>query len=104
MNPDIIARRSNQRQRVDRTAHCTASDLEHMGVDHRRGDVGVPQQRLHRADVIAGLQDMGCERVAQRVRRGRLEDSGAVDGAFESALERLVVHVVSADYARALIG
>jgi len=32
-----------------------------MGVDHCRPDVGVPEQRLDRADIVVGLQKMGGE-------------------------------------------
>jgi hypothetical protein len=42
-----------------------------MGVDHRRRHIGMPQQFLHRADVVAGLQQMRRERVADgRCRAG----------------------------------
>jgi hypothetical protein len=34
-------------QRVHRTAHATAADFEHVGVDHRGRDIGVTQQLLH---------------------------------------------------------
>jgi hypothetical protein len=42
-----------------------------MGVDHRRRHIGMPQQFLHRADVVAGLQQMRRERVSDgRCRAG----------------------------------
>jgi hypothetical protein len=34
-----------------------------MGVDHRGRDVLMAEQLLHRADVVASLQNMGCERM-----------------------------------------
>ena len=39
-----------------------------VGIDLGRADVGVPQQLLHRPDVLAALQEMRRERVAKRVR------------------------------------
>ena len=42
--------------------------VEHMGVDLRRGDVGVAEQFLHDAQIGAVLQQMAGEGVAQHVR------------------------------------
>ena len=61
-----------------------------MGVNHRRADIGMAQQLLHCADVVTGQQQVGGKRVSQRVRRGRLVDTGAVQGPLEGALKRLV--------------
>lgn len=42
---------------VVRTAlHAAAASLQDVRVDHRRRDVAMPQQLLHRADVVARLQ------------------------------------------------
>jgi hypothetical protein len=35
--------------------------IEHVGVDHRRRHIGMSQQFLHRADVVAGLQQVRRE-------------------------------------------
>jgi len=40
---------------VERAADSMAADLEYMRVDHRGGDIGMPQQILHRMKVVAGL-------------------------------------------------
>jgi hypothetical protein len=50
--------------------------VQNVGVDHRRLDVDVPEQLLNRANVIALLQQVGCERVPKRVSRGVLSDAG----------------------------
>jgi len=42
-----------------------------MRVDHRRRDILVTEQLLHRANVIPSLQQMRGERVAERVTGGR---------------------------------
>jgi hypothetical protein len=36
-------------------------------VDHRRADVPMPKQLLNRPDVVSGLEQMGRERVPQRI-------------------------------------
>jgi hypothetical protein len=51
------------------------SRVEDMGVDLGRGDIGMAQQRLDRAQVGAVLQKMRGEGVAQLVGR----DAGGVD-------------------------
>jgi len=40
-----------------------------VSVDHRRSDIGMAEQRLDRADVVVGLQEMGGEAVAEGMRR-----------------------------------
>ena len=50
--------------RVERTAHATAAAIEDVRVDHRRLHVGVTEQFLHRADVVARLQEVRCKGVA----------------------------------------
>src|SRR5215208_37398 len=50
-----------------------------VGVDLRRGDVGVAEHLLHGAQVGAALQQVGGEGVAERVGRDVLLDSGSLD-------------------------
>lgn len=50
---------SGHRQRIDRAPHRATTKLEHMGVNHRGRHIGVSQQVLNGANVIAGLQQMG---------------------------------------------
>jgi hypothetical protein len=49
---------------VERAPHAQPATVQHVRVDHRRADVRVPQQLLHRPDVIAGLQKLRRERVS----------------------------------------
>lgn len=53
---------------VQRTSHSAPAAIQHMGVDHRRRHLAVAQQLLNRADVVAGLQHVSRERMAQNVR------------------------------------
>ena len=39
--------------------------VEHMGVNHRRAHIFVPQQLLHGSNVVAVLKEMGGERVPE---------------------------------------
>ena len=48
-------------EQVCRTDHAQARLVQHMGVDHRRGDVGVAQQLLDGADVLSAFQEMRGE-------------------------------------------
>jgi drug/metabolite transporter (DMT)-like permease len=77
--------------------------FQHVRVDHRGAHVRVPEQLLHRADVVAGFQQMGRERVAQRVRRRRFGHPGRPHGQLECALHRLIGHMLPAYHARARV-
>ena len=54
--------------------------LRHVDVDHGLAQVGVAEEQLDRAQVGAGLQQMGGEAMAQRMRMQRLVDAGALGG------------------------
>jgi hypothetical protein len=56
---------------IKRTQHTPASAVEDVGINHRRGNVLVPEQFLHRADVIAGLQQVCGKRMPQSMRGWR---------------------------------
>src|SRR4029079_14484370 len=64
--------------------------LQHMGVDLRRGDVGVAEQGLYHAQVGAVVQEMARERVPQHVRTHlRRAQSGGACERLELARELL---------------
>ena len=60
---------------VERAADAERTGLEDVGVDHRRAHVIVAEQLLDGADIVAGLEEVGREAMAQRVATGGLEDS-----------------------------
>ena len=66
-----------------------------MGVNHRRADIGMAEQLLYGANVVAALQQVGGERMAQRVRRGGLLDTGAFECSLEGALDALILDVMA---------
>ena len=51
--------------------------LDDMGIDLRRGDIGMPEQLLHRAKIGAALKEMAGESVAKDVRETRAGSSPA---------------------------
>jgi hypothetical protein len=75
-----------------------------MGVDHGGAHIRVAEQLLHRANVVARLQQMRGKGVAQRVRRGRFVNPGLGHGTLERALKSAVRQVVALDQAAARIG
>lgn len=68
---------------------------EHVGVDHCRLEFGVAEEFLDRADVVAILEEMRRERMAQRVTRGTLGDFCRDDGAMDGLLELGLVQVMT---------
>jgi hypothetical protein len=72
-------------------------------VDHGRAHVLVAQQLLDGADVVAGFEQMGGERVPQRVTPCVLRDTRATDRLLHGALNDRGVHVMAALLARDLI-
>jgi uncharacterized glyoxalase superfamily protein PhnB len=51
-------------QTVERAFHAQPARIQHVRVDHRRADIRVAEQFLHRSDVLAGFQQMRREAVA----------------------------------------
>jgi len=51
--------------------YAPAAFIQHMGINHCCGNIAMPQQFLHRADVIARFQQMRRKRMPQGMRRGR---------------------------------
>ena len=54
-----------QAVRISRAADAAASLVQNVSTNHRRPNVTVTKEFLHRADVIARLDQMGCERVTE---------------------------------------
>ena len=57
-----------------------------MGVDHGRAHVLVAEQFLYRADVVAGLQEMGGEGMAEGMSGCGFGDAGGADGVLDRPL------------------
>ncbi len=73
--------------------------VEHMGIDHRRSHLAVPEQRPHRADVLAYLQLVSANTwpqasvveplgMAEAVAAGRFGDAGSQHGSAHRLLDQ----------------
>ena len=68
----------------------------YMGVNHGGADIGMPQQLLHRANVVTRLQQMRGKRVAQHMGANRLGNPSTACRIAHSALHRGGQHMVPA--------
>src|SRR5215510_15055501 len=87
---------STARSEVQRALHPLKPLLsQDVRVDHRGGDIFVPQQLLDRANVIPVHQHMRSETVTERVRRRSLHHTGVPDGHVDGPLDRLLVDMMA---------
>ena len=66
-----------------------------MGVNHGRSDVGVSEQLLNRADIVAIFQQMGGKGMAHGVRAGWLRDASLEPCVFDGFLQNGFMNVVA---------
>ena len=81
---------------VERTAHAEAAAIQDVGVDHRGLQVAMAEQLLHGADVVAALEQMGREAVAQRVAARALGEPRLAHRARHRALHGRLVEMMAA--------
>lgn len=75
-----------------------------MRVDHRGTHITMSKELLHPADILARLQHMRGERVAQRVGRNALRNAGAPGSAGNATTDRADKDVMAACLACTGIG
>lgn len=63
-----------------------------VGIDHRGPDIGVPQKRLDRADIIVRLQKMGGKGMAERVGRDAFRASLSITSSHAGDFVRSRLH------------
>src|SRR5213593_719528 len=80
---------------VQGAADTAAAAIEDVGVDHGGADVAVADELLDGPDVVAGLEEVGGERVAQSVAAGGLCDAGVAHGVLDRALHDGLVQVMT---------
>ena len=80
---------------VQGTPNAPASAVEDVGVDHRRADVPVAEKFLDGPDVVPFFEEMGSERMPERVAGDSLDESGKGGGLFHGSLENRFVEVVT---------
>jgi len=81
---------------VQRAADGEAALVEDMGVDHSGFDVGVAEEFLDGANVVAVLQEVGGEAVAEGVGADALGDAGELGGFVNGFLHAVFVQMVAA--------
>src|SRR3954471_11525386 len=72
---------------IERACYAQAGFLEDVGVDLGGGDVGVAEEFLDGADVVAGLEEMGGEGMAEGVATDWFGNLAELDGVADGALE-----------------
>jgi len=78
--------------------------VQNVGVNHGRTDIGVSEQLLNRADIVAIFQQMGGKGMAHGVRAGWLRDAGLEPCIFDGLLENRLVEVVPPPLSRHSVG
>ena len=79
---------SRPSQPVEWTPNSKPASIQHVQLRHRRADVGMPEQLLHRANVVSVLEQMGRERMPEAVRPHALRDAGPPHRARHLPLHR----------------
>jgi hypothetical protein len=74
-----------------------------VGIDLSGGDVGVAEEFLDGADIVAGFEEVGGEGVAEGVATDGFRDLGELNGGANGALEDLLIEVITAGFAGARI-
>ena len=86
--------RSPHRDRVGGATNRLTTTIQNMRINHCRGHIVVAKQFLHGSYVIAVLQEMGCERMTERVRPGRFGNACFQPRLFDGLLEDRFVKVM----------
>ena len=84
-------------QGIEGAADGAAALVQDVGVDHRGLDALVTEQLLDGADVVAVLEQMGGEGMAQAVAAGGLVDAGGSAGAADGPLDGAGAQVEAVD-------
>ena len=79
---------------IHRAADPGRGTVEQMGVDRRRLDVLMAQELLDRADVVCAFQQVGAERMPERVASGAFGQTRRHDGIFDRFLNQRSVNVM----------
>ncbi|MEY2843032.1 MAG: hypothetical protein RI920_1069, partial [Pseudomonadota bacterium] len=72
-----------------------SAHLQHMRVNHGGADIGMTQEFLHGADVIARLQQVRGKGMAQGMRRGLLTEPGQLNRLAKRPLKSHILHMVA---------
>lgn len=89
---------------VERADDTLPSAVQDVDVDLGSGHIGMPQQFLHRANVVTGLDQMRGERMPQRMRAHWLHDARPPTCRLDRSCQYGLVDMVSTQYAFLRIG
>lgn len=89
---------------VERAANSEPGFLEHVGVEHRGGDVFMPEELLDGANVVAVFEQVRGETVSEGVAAGGLSQPGGANGELDGVLQVLLGKVMAARFSAAGIG
>ena len=81
-------------QGVGRTTDSESAAIQDMSIDHRRPNIAMPKELLHRADIIARRKEVSGERVPERVTGRQLGDATRLNGISEGALHGALVQMM----------
>jgi hypothetical protein len=72
---------------IERALHAGGAALEDVGVDHGGADVGMAEEFLDGADIVAGFEEVGGEAVTEGMAAYFFREMGVDDGSLDSFLE-----------------
>src|SRR5579859_799213 len=85
---------------VQGTFHAHRTLSQDVGVNHRRTHIGMAKQFLHRADVIARLQQVRCKAMPECMTTRGLSNACLADRRLHGTLHGSLVNVVSSRVSR----
>ena len=88
---------------IYRAANVETRAVANVGINHRGGDIFVPEEFLDGPDIITILQQMGSETVPKGMTACRFRDTAGPDGVLDRVLQVSFRDVVSACLAAARI-
>jgi hypothetical protein len=91
------------RLKVQRAMNPETAAVEDVGVNHGRFNIGMAEEFLDGADVVAGFEQVGGEGVAEGVAADGLGDAGGAGCAADFLLQAGSIRVMTAEDARARI-
>jgi len=77
-------------------AHGEAAAIKDVSVNHGSLHIRVAEEFLHSPDIIPGFEEVGGERVAERMAGGVFGNTGSAHSLFEGPLQARGVYVVTA--------
>jgi hypothetical protein len=84
---------------IEGTSDTAAGFREDVGIDLGGGNLGVAEEFLDGADIVAGFEEMGGEGVAEGMATDGFGDLGELDGGADGALEDLFIEMMAAGFA-----